>query len=54
MDESQTVIKTGCETTGDGGCETYIADIIPPTNEGYEFIGWNTAKNATTALSKDS
>lgn len=40
MDESQTVIKTGCETTGDGGCETYIADIIPPTNEGYEFIGW--------------
>ena len=41
MDESQTVIKTGCETTGDGGCETYIADIIPPTNEGYEFIGWS-------------
>ena len=33
MDESQTVIKTGCET--------YIADIIPPTNEGYEFIGWS-------------
>ena len=41
MDESQTVIKTGCETTGDGGCETYIADIIPSTNEGYEFIGWS-------------
>lgn len=41
MDESQTLIKTGCETTEDSGCETYIADITPPTNEGYEFIGWS-------------